>query len=343
MKIANYITSQPSFIFTLLCLLFLPISSIASSSVNDKISELPIKIRFSHVVTSDTPKGHLAQKFKDILKSKLGNNVVSVEIYESSTLFNDNELADALLRGDVEMGVPAISKLKKYSQRLQVLDLPFLFVSPEATENFLKGPYGDRLLRVVGRSGLKGHGFLSSGMKQLSAKTPIKTPNDLKGLKYRIMNSDVLESQFQEVGAVPVKKPFSKVYSSLASNEIDGQENTWISVYSKKLHEHQPFFIESNHGYLGCMVLTSDKFWRSIPKDIKPTIEQALSEALEHANYIAKTKALSDKEKILSAGVNLHTLTLEERKEWVAAMQPVWMKFSDQIGTELIQAAASSR
>lgn len=307
-------------------------------------SNQPLVIRFSHVVTQDTPKGHLASRFKQLLKQRLGDERVRVEIYESSSLFNDDELADALVNGRVEMGVPAISKLKKYSKRLQVFDIPFIFVSTEAVDNFVKGPYGERMLRLVEPKGLLGLGFLGSGMKQLSANKPIKLPEDLKGLRYRIMNSDVLDAQFRQVGAIPVRKPFSKVYSSLANNEIDGQENTWISVYSKKLHEHQRYFIESNHGYLGSMVLTSKRFWDSIPDDIKPVVEQSLAEALEHANQVAKAKGTLDRDKIVSANTSdIHKMTIDERKAWVRAMQPVWNSYADEIGSELIQAAASAR
>ncbi|MGH1539055.1 MAG: DctP family TRAP transporter solute-binding subunit [Arenicella sp.] len=311
---------------------------------NNAVYAEPITIRFSHVVNSETPKGQLASNFKQLVKERLGDEVVKVEIYDNSSLVNDDELADALINGQVEMGVPAISKLKKYSKRLQVFDIPFIFVSPEAVDNFVKGQYGKRMLRLVESKGLTGLGFLSSGMKQLSAKTPIKLPEDLKGLRYRIMNSDVLEAQFLQLDAVPLRKPFSQVYSLLRDNKIDGQENTWISVYAKKLHEHQPYFIESNHGYLGSMVLTSTKFWKSIPSEIRPVVEKSLAEALEYGNNVAKEKTISDREKIeLSNKTNIHLMTIEERKKWVAAMQPVWKSYENEIGSELIQAAASAR
>ena len=193
----------------------------------------------------------MARKFQQLLSERLGDEVASVVIYPNSSLYGDNEVGDELLKGNVELAAPSVSKLKKYTKRLQVFDIPFLFVTPESADNFLRGPYGKRMLRLVGRKGLLGLGFLNNGMKQLSASTPIRRPEDVKGLKFRIMNSDVLAAQFEQIGAIPMRKPFSQVYSLLQSQEIDGQENTWSNIYSKKFYEYQPHIIESNHGYLG--------------------------------------------------------------------------------------------
>ena len=315
------------------------------SSVINSVRAEPLTIRFSHVVSGDAVKAQLAKRFKELVEARLGSDIIQVKIYENSSLFNDNELADALVKGQVEMGIPAISKLKKYSNRLQIFDIPFLFVSPEAAANFTKGPYGERLLKLVNRKGLTGLGFLSSGMKQLSAKTPIKLPKDLVGLRYRIMNSDILEAQFRTVEAVPFRHPFNKVYSLLKDNEIDGQENTWANMHSKKFYEYQPYIIESNHGYLAHMVLTSTKFWQTIPtEDIRVSIKQSLNEALEFANNLASSRAELSRLSIVNANTsNIHTMTIEERKAWVEAMQPVWKAYEDEIGLGLIQAAASAR
>jgi len=304
----------------------------------------PLEFRIAHEVAEDTPKGQMALRFKELIDKRLGNDVLNVKIYPDSSLVNDKKIGEWLLNGQVEMGAPSVSKLKKYTKRLQVFDIPFLFVSPEAADNFIKGPYGKRMLRLVRSKGLLGLGFLNNGMKQLSATKPIKTPGDFEDLKFRIMNSDVLEAQFKQINAVPLRTPFSKVYSLLKNNEIDGQENTWSNIYSKKFYEFQPYMIESNHGYLGYMVITSAKFWDSLPENIKPIVSQSLEEAIDHGNKIALEKAIGDKDKILETGASaIHTLTVEERKAWVTAMQPVWNSYKDEIGSELIQAAASAR
>ncbi len=304
----------------------------------------PIKIRFSHIVAEDTPKGKMAIRFKQLVAQRLGNNKAIVEIYPNTTLFGDNEVVDELLKNTVELAAPSMSKMKKYTSRLQVLDLPFLFVTPEAANNFLLGPYGDRLLRLVESKGLLGLGFLNNGMKQMSLNSPLKMPQDASGKKFRIMNSDVLEAQFNQLKAEPLRKPFKQVFSLLESKQIDGQENTWSNIYSKKFYEHQPYMVESNHGYLGYMVITSKKFWQAIPGDIRLVLDKALEESIAYGNEIALEKSITDKNKILETGKSeIHTMTLDERKAWVDVMKPVWEQYKDEIGSELILAAASAR
>ncbi len=304
----------------------------------------PTIIRFSHIVPENTPKGKMAIRFKELIKERLGNDKVQVQIYPNKTLFGDGEVVDELLKGNVELAAPSLSKLKKYTKRLQVFDIPFLFVNPEAATKFLAGPYGKRMLRLVNSKGLIGLGYLDNGMKQLSANKPITLPDDVTGLRFRIMNSDVLQAQFETLKAVPMRKPFGQVYKLLETGEIDGQENTWSNIYSKKFYEHQPHIIESNHGYLGYMVLSSQSFWNSMPDEIREVVQTSLDEALAYGNKIAVEKANNDREKVLATGSsNIHTMTVEERKLWTLAMQPVWKSYEDEIGSELIQAAASAR
>ena len=91
-------------------------------------------------------------------------------------------------------------------------------------------------------------------MKQLSAYSPLKVPADAKGKKFRIQTSDILAAQFEQVGGVPLKKPFSEVFTLLQTRAIDGTENPWSNIYSKKFFEAQPYITESNHGVLDYIV-----------------------------------------------------------------------------------------
>ena len=92
------------------------------------------------------------------------------------------------------------------------------------------------------------------------------------------------------------------------------------------------------------MIITSAKFWQTIPADIKPTIEKSLAEAIDFGNRIALKKTAEDRQNIVDTGKSeIHIMSLDERKAWVTAMQPVWQSYENEIGSELIQAAASAR
>jgi C4-dicarboxylate-binding protein DctP len=302
----------------------------------------PITIKFSHVVAENTPKGQMAIKLKELVAEKMGGKVV-VEVFPNSQLFGDNKVLEAMLLGDVQMAAPALSKFDRYTTQLQIFDLPFLFTDMASVDKFQQSEKGQELLDTISKKGLVGLGYLHNGMKQLSCSTPLKVPADAKGLKFRIMTSDVLAAQFQALDAVPLKKPFSEVFTLLQTKAIDGQENTWSNIYSKKFFEIQPYITESNHGLLDYMVVTSKEFWMSVPDDIRPQLQAVIKEAIQYGNMIAAQKDQEDRQKILDSGRSeIITLTPAERSQWVEAMKPVWQEFEKEIGKDMIDAAYQS-
>ncbi|OOY53423.1 C4-dicarboxylate ABC transporter [Solemya velum gill symbiont] len=302
----------------------------------------PITIKFSHVVAENTPKGQMANKFKDLIAERMGDKVV-VEVFPNSQLFGDNKVLEAMLLGDVQIAAPSLSKFKKYTKALQVYDLPFLFKDMAAVERFQKSDAGVKLLTSLESKGLVGLGYLHNGLKQLSASKPLRTPADASKLKFRIMSSDVLAAQFEAVEAVPLKKPFSEVFTLLQTRAIDGQENTWSNIFSKKFFEVQPYITESNHGVLDYMVVTSAEFWNGMDANTRNGVQQALNEALVIGNEIAAQKAVEDRQKIIDSGRSeVLSLSDAERAQWVEAMKPVWKQFEGDIGADLIEAAAAS-
>lgn len=302
----------------------------------------PIVIKFSHVVAEDTPKGKMALKFKELVEQRLAGKVV-VEVYPNSQLFGDGKELEALLLGDVQLLAPALSKFQKYTPLLQIYDLPFLFKDMQTIDTFQQGPQGQALLASMKGKGIIGLGYLHNGLKQISANQPIRVPADAKGKKFRIMTSDVLAAQYEAVKAIPIKKPFSEVFTLLQTNAIDGQENTWSNIYSQKFYEVQPYITETNHGILDYLVVSSVEFWEGLPKDIRTELEKALAEAIAYGNQVAAAKAEEDKQKIIdSKRSEVITLTDAERTQWVEAMKPVWKQFEDAVGKENLDAAIAS-
>ena len=236
-----------------------------------------------------------------------------------------------------------MSKFEKYTPQLQLFDLPFLFADMDAVDRFQQSAAGQKLLKSMEKKGLTGLGYIHNGMKQISAHNPLRVPADASGKKFRVMQSDVLLAQFAALDATAVKKPFSEVFTLLQTKAIDGQENTYSNMYSQKFFEVQPYITESNHGLLDYMVVASTEFWTGLPADVRTTLEAALNEANTYGNKIAAELNEGDKQKIIASGRSqVLTLTPEERAQWVEVMKPVWKKFENEIGKDLIEAAAAS-
>ncbi|MBK8908834.1 MAG: TRAP transporter substrate-binding protein [Rhodospirillales bacterium] len=303
----------------------------------------PMVIKFSHVVAENTPKGKMATYFADIVNKRMGDKV-KVEVYPNSQLYSDEKVIEAMLLGDVQLAAPSLSKFDSYTPKVQIFDLPFLFKDIAAVDAFQASKEGQELLASMEDKGVVGLGYLHNGMKQLSANKPLKVPADAAGLKFRVQPSDVLAAQFEAVNALPVKKPFSEVFTLLQTKAIDGQENTWSNMYSQKFYEVQPYITESNHGALDYMVVTSTEFWEGLPDDVRTELKAAMDEALKYGNQIASDVNEEQKQKIIDSGRSeVIELTDEQRQKWVDAMKPVWKKFEKDIGKDLIDAAAAAK
>src|SRR3546814_391418 len=214
-------------------------SSAALSLSSAAFAQEPITIKFSHVVAEATPKGQGAIKFKEIAE-KLLPGKVKVQVFPSSQLFGDAKEMEAVLLGDVQFIAPSLSKFDRYTKKVQLFDLPFLFDDMDAVDRFQHSADGKALLNSMTNRGLKGLAYWHNGMKQLSTnRDKLERPEDVKGLKFRIQASDVLEAQFRQLGANPQKLAFSEVYQALQTGVVDGQENTWSNIYSQKFHEVQ--------------------------------------------------------------------------------------------------------
>ncbi len=320
------------------------IKLIASSIVAMGLMASPIAhakeivIKFSHVTTEATPKGKGAALFKKLVDERLAGKV-RVEVYPSSQLYTDKAVLKALLLNDVQLAAPSLSKFSKYTKQWALFDLPFLFKNPQALNCFTDSAKGQALLNAAEGKGIKGLGYWLNGMKQISANKPLIKPEDAAGLKFRIMSSDVLKAQFEAVDANPQKMAFAEVYNALATGVIDGQENTWSNIRSKKFFEVQTDTTISDHGVLEYALVTSKRFWDSLPDDIRAELDAILKEVTAEVVNYALEAADKDRQTVANSGkTNIHTLTDAQKQQWVEAMKPVWAQFEDQVGKDNIAA-----
>jgi len=299
----------------------------------------PIVIKFSHVVAEDTPKGKGALLFKQLVEQRLPGQV-TVEVYPNSTLFGDANELEALAKNEVQMLAPSLAKFEQYTKQLQVFDLPFLFDDLASVDRFQKRAKGRQLLLSMEKQGITGLAYWHNGMKQLSATKPLRMPSDANGLSFRIQPSGVLESQFAQLGASTKKIAFAETFDALQTGTVQGAENPWSNIYSKKMHTVQPYITESNHGVLDYMLVSNSTFWFAIPHQIRTQLEGIIEEVTYEVNRAAEAANQADRDRIRKAGTSeIIELTAEQREAWREAMRPVWQEFEPVIGADIIKAA----
>jgi C4-dicarboxylate-binding protein DctP len=300
-------------------------------------AQSPIVIKFSHVVAANTPKGAAAEKFKE-LAEKYTDGKVKVEVYPNSTLYKDKEELEALQLGAVQMLAPSNSKFGPIGVReFEVFDLPYILPDLATLRKVTEGPLGAKLLKKLEPKGMTGLAYWDNGFKEMSANKKLITPEDYKGVKFRIQSSKVLEAQFRALGSIPQVMAFGEVYQALQTGVVDGQENTTSNIYSQKMHEVQKYMTMTNHGYIGYVVVVNKKFWDGLPADIRGQLEKAMKEATQFGNGQSAKENEEALEEIKKSGkTEIITLTPEQDAAMRKAMDPVYKDVATRVGQPLI-------
>jgi C4-dicarboxylate-binding protein DctP len=298
-------------------------------------------IKFAHVVTAQTPKGQAAEKFKEVVEARSNGRIV-VEVYPNSELYGDKDELQALQSNAVQVLAPSSAKFTTIAPQLQVLDLPYLFRSAEEIDTIV-GPttaVGKAIYdnAELAKRNIQVLGLWDNGFKQLSSNRKLAAPADLKGQKFRIQPSDVLKSQFEAWGAAPTAMAFSEVYNAMQQGVIDGSENPWSNTESQKMHTVQKYIVESNHGYLGYVLVINKPFLDSLPADLQSVVTEAAKEATDFNRTIAFEVNEASKQKIVEAKTSeIATPTPEQREAFRALVVPsVWNRYADIIGKDLV-------
>ncbi len=298
----------------------------------------PKIIRFSHVVSENTPKGwgamELARRVNKALKGK-----VRMEVYPNGTLFNDNQAIEAVAMGSLEMAAPSTAKFKGFVPGLQLFDIPFLFSDLHAVHKTMDGEIGRELKSIFRKRalGIQLLDFWDNAFKQFTCNTnPLTTPNDFKGMKFRIMDSEILEAQIEALGGVGYQSAFSDVFDLLSEGKMDGQENTASNIYTQHYHTVQHYMTLSNHGYLGYLVIVNQAFWEGLPWPV----QKKISAILKEVTLGVREKAIAFNQHALTAlktyaethdAFEIVSLTSDEKQALQRAVAPVEKEFKDLI------------
>ena len=304
------------------------------------------EVKFAHVVSANTPKGRAADFFAKRVNEMTDGRIV-VHVFPSAQLVDDDKVFQELKRNNVQLAAASFSKFTPFAKEFNLWDIPFIFRDTEHLHKVMDGEVGQILKDVVTAKGYVALDYWDAGFKQFSTyKKPIVLPSDAEGQKMRIMSSKVLEEQTKAVKGIPQVLPFGEVYSALQTGVVDAAENPLSNLYNSKFYEVQSSITMSNHGYLGYLVVASEKFWNELPKDLQEKFVAAMKEATayereesakEEAMLLDKLKA-DDK-----TGTQIFELTEDQKQQWKDVMIAIYPKFYDLVSQELIEKTINTK
>jgi C4-dicarboxylate-binding protein DctP len=304
----------------------------------DGIEETTIK--FSHVVAENTPKHQGALAMKEYIEAE-SDGKITVEIYPNSSLFGDQDEYQNLVSNNVQFIAPDLSKFVGNNPQFNVPSLPFLFDNDDEAIAFWDGEKGTEILGSLEADGVLGLKMWPNGGKHVTNnERTITSPADFKGLKFRTQGGQVLEAVYSTLGAGSESIPFSELYTALDQGVVDGQENTFSNIESKKFDEVQEHMTIMNHTRVDYAIFTNTEFWEGMNEETKAIVEAGVEEGTKVAREEALTLNEAALELIKERGeIEITELTPEQVEAFKTALEPIYEEFEEEIGADVYEAA----
>ncbi len=297
----------------------------------------PKTIRLSHITAKDSPWDKGAHKFADLV-AKNTNGRIEVKVYPQSQLANGSQKAELemLQSGVIDMTWDSPIILALFlDKRFDVFNLPWLYPSMEVANKVADGPMGALAMKWLEEKGIVGLGIGVNGYRELTnSKHPITTPDDMKGIKFRVAGSKLYLETFKLLGANAVTMSFGEVFTSLQQGVIDGQENPTAIIDSSKLYEVQKYLTMWHYSFDPLVLCVNKKLFDSLSPADRKAIRAAAKEAVAYERTVSAEEEKALPEVLKKKGMQVNTLTPDQIAVFRDRVKPVYAMVQDAIGAD---------
>lgn len=326
-----------SIILVLSVVLFL--AACSSGNQNGGSEDEVYTIRFAHILDEETPLHQAALELKKDVEEK-SDERLEIELYPNGQLFDsERETIEAIQANNVEMSEIAAPVVANFVPEFSVFNLPFLFDDRESARKAVDGELGDQLNDMLEEEDLVGLGYGENGFRNIfNTKGPIESPEDLKGLKLRVIENKMYEDIFQTLGANASPMGFGETYSALQQGVYDGLDIELTVASDSKLEEVTDYLTISEHAYTATVNLVNKDFFDNLPEDLQEILVEATDDYSELERELTVEQE-DDALENLSNELSVNELDQEQKDEFEEKLQPIYDKYEDTIGKDLIETA----
>ncbi|OUW35513.1 MAG: C4-dicarboxylate ABC transporter substrate-binding protein [Flavobacteriaceae bacterium TMED179] len=229
-----------------------------------------------------------------------------VQIYPSQQLGTERQCLELLQIGSLDMTKVSAGVLENFSPSIKVFGIPYMFKDKEHTFRVLDGPIGDELLAGTEKYWLKGLGYYDSGSRSFyTINKPIEKPNDLEGLKIRVMESQTAIDMVKSFGGSPTPISWGELYTALQQGVVDGAENNPPSFYLSRHYEVCKYYIIDEHTVLPDVVLMSTHLWNSLNEQEQVWVQKAMDLSVIEQRRLWLESEMESLEAVKAAGVEV--------------------------------------
>ncbi len=320
-------------ITALLLTAFLMTGIIFAEGQQDSGSKV-IKLKLGYGGPTSNPRHIVAEQFAQWV-SEESEGRVQIDLYPSEMIGTDRQMAEMVSMGTLDMSINAPGVVASYEPKLAVIELPFLFSSPDKIGPVLDGQIGELIAQDLPSKGMRILAYWENGLRQITNSVrPVEAPADLEGLKLRTPENKMTLSIFKSLGASPAPLAFSELYMALSQGVFDGQENPITNIHSAKFDEVQGYISITNHKYEALPFIISESVYQKLPADIQAILKEgAVKFAQAHRAMVQENEAklLSDLE---SKGMKVSRPDIVPFQEATAGVYKEWESV---LGADLIE------
>lgn len=301
----------------------------AKAQVNERT------FRYATQSNTDHPLYLGAVRFGEILKAKSGGKL-NLRLFGGGQLGGDLQNASALQGGTLDFTSMNAGLLVGIHKPFALLDLPFLFNSPEEADKLVDGPIGKKLFDELPSKGLVGLSYWELGLRHVTnSKRPITKLEDFAALKLRVLQSPLFIDVFNGLGANAIPMAWPEVYPALEQKVVDGQENPHTQILGAKIFEVQKFCSNTGHIYNVQSFLISKKTWDSLTSDEKKLISEAADEATIYQRKTSREAGAVAADTLRKNGMVINDLAPAEIARIREKVKPVVEKFANDTDASL--------
>lgn len=309
-----------------------------SGGADDK--EKSYKLKMSVTVSDSSTWYEAAKKLADDMDKETDGRI-KIEVFTNEQLSggDSGKAVEGLAKGSIDLTFNSTIIYSILDQRFGVASAPFLLKDHSEVDKVFNGEGGEKLKELLAEKGVQALGYGENGFRQITnSKREIKLPEDLNGLKIRIPGITMYTDLYRSLGTDPATMTFSEVFTALQQGTIDGQENPIDVIASSKLEEVQDYLTLWNYSYDPLVLGMNKKLYDSLSDADRELFDRLGKEAAAYQVKIAREKEASQIEDLKAKGMNVYTPTDAELEAFKKAVQPIYDKYTDIWGEDLLKA-----
>lgn len=288
-------------------------------------------LRIGHVVTEEGGEHQGSLKFAELLEKK-SEGKIKLQIFPNGQVGQNREMVESLQAGALDMALPALPGLGGFTTATKMFDLLYLFDNREQAEKVLDGDIGKEVAASVESSGIKIISWWSQGFREMTANKEVHKPEDLKGLKIRVMENPLHIEAWNMLGASAIPMAFSEVLTSLQQGVLDAQENPYQNIVHSGFHTVQKYIMETNHLYGPLPVVFSKVNWEKLtPEQQKIILEAAEETKVWQREKQEEINAGLKKQVEETGDCTIIVLTPEEKAAFRKQLAPLYKKYAPEL------------